>query len=104
MDAVGFIGLGNMGSGMAGNIQQAGYPLVVYDTRPEAMRPFLEREVRPAKSPAEVAQLSEIIFTSLPGPKEVEEVTIGAQGCWKASRRAHLRRACDQATDRDSAD
>jgi 3-hydroxyisobutyrate dehydrogenase-like beta-hydroxyacid dehydrogenase len=27
MDTVGFIGLGNMGSGMAGNIQKAGYPL-----------------------------------------------------------------------------
>jgi 3-hydroxyisobutyrate dehydrogenase len=80
MDTVGFIGLGNMGGGMAGNIQKAGYPLVVYDTRPEAMRPFLEREARPAKSPAEVAQLSEIIFTSLPGPKEVEAVAIGTQG------------------------
>jgi 3-hydroxyisobutyrate dehydrogenase-like beta-hydroxyacid dehydrogenase len=80
MDTVGFIGLGNMGGGMAGNIQKAGYPLVVYDTRPEAMRPFLEREARPAKSPAEVAQLSEIIFTSLPGPKEVEAVAVGTQG------------------------
>jgi 3-hydroxyisobutyrate dehydrogenase-like beta-hydroxyacid dehydrogenase len=80
MDTVGFIGLGNMGSGMAGNIQKAGYPLVVYDTRPEAMRPFLEREARPVRSPAEVAQLSEVIFTSLPGPKEVEAVAIGAQG------------------------
>ncbi|HEX2186347.1 MAG TPA: NAD(P)-binding domain-containing protein, partial [Chloroflexota bacterium] len=28
MDTVGFIGLGNMGSGMAGNLQKAGYPLV----------------------------------------------------------------------------
>jgi 3-hydroxyisobutyrate dehydrogenase len=80
MDTVGFIGLGNMGSGMAGNLQQAGYPLVVYDTRPEAMQPFLEREARPARSPAEVAQLSDIILTSLPGPKEVEAVAIGAQG------------------------
>jgi 3-hydroxyisobutyrate dehydrogenase len=80
MDTVGFIGLGNMGSGMAGNLQKAGYPLVVYDTRPEAMRPFLEREARPARSPAEVAQLSEVILTSLPGPKEVEAVATGAQG------------------------
>jgi 3-hydroxyisobutyrate dehydrogenase-like beta-hydroxyacid dehydrogenase len=37
MDTVGLIGLGNMGSGMAGNIQQAGYALMVYDTRPEAV-------------------------------------------------------------------
>jgi 3-hydroxyisobutyrate dehydrogenase-like beta-hydroxyacid dehydrogenase len=42
MDTVGFIGLGNVGSGMAGNIQKAGYPLIVYDTWPEAMRPCLK--------------------------------------------------------------
>ena len=35
METVGFIGLGNMGSGMAGNIQKADYPLVVYDLRTE---------------------------------------------------------------------
>ncbi len=80
METVGFIGLGNMGTGMAGNIQKAGYPLVVYDIQPAAMKPFLEREARPARSPAEVAQLSDIIFTSLPGPQEVEAVAIGPQG------------------------
>jgi 3-hydroxyisobutyrate dehydrogenase len=56
---------------MAGHLHKAGYPLVVYDTRPEAMRPFLEREARPARSPAEVAQLSEVIVTALPGPKGI---------------------------------
>ena len=48
--------------------------------RPEGMRPFLEREARPARSPAEVAQRSDIILTSLPGPNEVEARAIGAQG------------------------
>ena len=42
METVGFIGLGNMGGGMAGNIQKAGYQMVVYDLREEATRPFLE--------------------------------------------------------------
>jgi 3-hydroxyisobutyrate dehydrogenase-like beta-hydroxyacid dehydrogenase len=80
METVGFIGLGSMGSGMAGNIHKAGYPLVVYDIREEAMRPFLEREARPARSAAEVARLSDVIFSSLPGPKEVEAVAVGAHG------------------------
>ena len=31
METIGFIGLGNMGGGMAGNIQKAGYPMIVYD-------------------------------------------------------------------------
>ena len=80
METVGFIGLGNMGSGMAGNIQKADYPLVVYDIRQEVTRRFADQGARPANSPAEVARLSDVTFTSLPGPKEVEEVATGAQG------------------------
>ena len=77
METVGFIGLGNMGAGMAGNIQKAGYPMVVHDTREGATRPFLEMGARLASSPAEVGRLGDVTFTSLPGPKEVEEVFTG---------------------------
>jgi 3-hydroxyisobutyrate dehydrogenase-like beta-hydroxyacid dehydrogenase len=80
METVGFIGLGNMGSGMAGNIQKADYPMVVFDLRLEITRPFVDRGARVAASPAEVARQSDVIFTSLPGPKEVEAVATGAQG------------------------
>ena len=80
MDTVGFIGLGNMGSGMAINLQNKGYLNVVYDVREEAARPFLEAGARLASSPAEVAELSDVICSSLPGPKEVEEVALGPQG------------------------
>lgn len=80
METVGFIGLGNMGMGMAGNIQKADYPMVVYDLRQTAIQPFVSNGARQASSPAEVASLSEVIFTSLPGPKEVEEVATGKDG------------------------
>ena len=80
METVGFIGLGNMGGGMAGNIQKAGYPMVVYDLREEAARPLLDGGARLANSPAEVARLSDVTFTSLPGPAEVEEVATGSEG------------------------
>lgn len=80
METVGFIGLGNMGSGMAGNIQKADYPMVVYDIRAEITKPFIDQGARLATSPAEVASLCEVTFTSLPGPKEVEHVALGAQG------------------------
>src|SRR5499433_2417230 len=80
METVGFIGLGNMGSGMGGNIQKADYPMVVYDIRDSAMQPFVTNGARTASSPAEVARLSDVVFTSLPGPKEVEEVATGASG------------------------
>lgn len=80
METVGFIGLGNMGGGMAGNIQKAGYPMVVYDIREEATKPLLEGGARLASSPAEVARLSDITLTSLPGPNEVEQVATGLEG------------------------
>lgn len=80
METVGFIGLGNMGGGMAGNIQKADYPMVVFDVRQTVVQPFVERGARAAGSPAEIARQCEVIFTSLPGPKEVEAVALGAQG------------------------
>src|SRR2546428_9416246 len=80
METVGFIGLGNMGMGMGGNIQKADYPMVVFDIRDSAMQPFVKNGARSASSPAEVARLSDVVFTSLPGPKEVEEVATGTGG------------------------
>ena len=80
METIGFIGLGNMGSRMAGNIQKSGYPLVVYDVREEVTKPFLDKGARLGGSPAEVARLSDVTFTSLPGPAELEAVAVGPQG------------------------
>ena len=86
METVGFIGLGNMGGGMAANIQRAGHPMVVYDLREEVARPLLDGGARLANSPSEVAGLSDITFTSLPGPKEVAEVALGDQGILEGIR------------------
>ena len=80
MKVVGFIGLGNMGSGMAKNIQEAGYSLVLHDIRREVTDPFLEQGARLASSPAEVARQSDVTLSSLPGPAEVEEVAVGPHG------------------------
>ncbi len=86
METVGFIGLGNMGGGMANNIQKAGYPLVVYDVREGAARPFLEAGASLGSSPADVASRSDVTLTSLPGPREVELVSIGLEGILEGSK------------------
>ena len=80
METIGFIGLGNMGGGMAGNIQKAGYPMVVYDLREEATLPFLEAGARLGSWPADVAERCDVTLTSLPGPREVELVAAGIGG------------------------
>ncbi len=80
METVGFIGLGRLGTPMAANIQKAGYPMVVHDVREGATRPLLEGGAKLAASPAEVAGLSEIVCTSLPRPRDVEDVALGSGG------------------------
>ena len=77
---VGFIGLGNMGSGMAANVRKAGHELTVHDLRREAATPFLEDGARWADTPKEVATKSDVVLTSLPGPREVETVALGKDG------------------------
>jgi 3-hydroxyisobutyrate dehydrogenase-like beta-hydroxyacid dehydrogenase len=74
---VGFIGLGIMGAGMAANLQKAGYALVVNDVRRNAANAHLEAGATWADSPKTLAAQCQVIFTSLPGPPEVEAVGLG---------------------------
>ena len=77
---VGFIGLGTMGGSMAFNTIQGGHELVVHDIRRESATRHLEAGATWADSPREVAEVSDIVFTSLPGPTEVEAVFLGDDG------------------------
>jgi 3-hydroxyisobutyrate dehydrogenase len=77
---IGFVGLGNMGGPMALNLIKAGHALSVYDVRREAAAPHLAAGARWADSPAAVAAECELVMTSLPGPKEIEEVALGEGG------------------------
>ena len=65
---IGFIGLGIMGGSMAANLQRAGHEVHAHDLRK------VEGFPRWAASPAEAARGAEVVFTSLPGPAEVEAV------------------------------
>ena len=76
---VGFIGLGTMGASMALNVRAAGYDLVVNDIRREAGAPHLKAGAAWRESAREVAEAADIVFTSLPGPQEVEEVALGGE-------------------------
>jgi 3-hydroxyisobutyrate dehydrogenase-like beta-hydroxyacid dehydrogenase len=73
---VGFIGLGTMGRHMAANLQKAGHELVVHDIRREAAEAHVKAGARWADSPRAVAEASEVVFTSLPEPRDVEAVAL----------------------------
>ena len=77
---LGFIGLGNMGGFMALNLLKAGHALTVHDLHEEAAARHLELGAAWAGSPQAVAAASEIVFTSLPGPAEVERVLLAETG------------------------
>ena len=77
---VGFIGLGTMGAGMAANLQKAGYKLVVHDIRQDSATPHLKAGAKWADTPKALAAQCQVIFTSLPGPPEVEAVALGSNG------------------------
>ena len=83
---VGFIGLGTMGSSMALNTLKGGYELIVHDLNRDAAAPHLEAGATWADSPRQVAAASDVVFTSLPGPPEVEAVALGDNGLVQGAR------------------
>lgn len=83
---IGFVGLGIMGASMAANLQKAGYDVTVHDARPEAAASHRANGAHWARSPAELATTSDVIFLSLPGPPEVEAVVFGHDGLADAVR------------------
>ncbi|MBS0242501.1 MAG: NAD(P)-dependent oxidoreductase [Proteobacteria bacterium] len=78
--ATGFIGIGNMGLPMAGQLLDGGEELVVHDKREDALKPLLDRQARPAKSPREVADRCPITIVSLPTLPALREVVLGKDG------------------------
>lgn len=78
-DVIGFVGIGAMGTPMAGNLARAGYKLVVYDldaTRAAALASA--HGVAVAKSLAELGAAADIIITMLPDGKAVRAALCGS--------------------------
>src|SRR3954469_24242855 len=71
---VGFIGLGTLGASMALNAPKAKHQLIVNDLRRDAAAPHIKGGAEWADTPRGVAEKSEVILTSLPGPREVEAI------------------------------
>lgn len=63
--SVACIGLGRMGTGIAANIQKAGFPLVVYNRSAEKTKPFVNAGAKAAGSPREAAATADIVLTNL---------------------------------------
>ena len=77
---IGFIGLGTMGAFMAANLQKSQYKLVVLDVRRDAAKQHLDNGAEWGDTPQSIAEQCDVVFTSLPGPPEVEQVVFGPDG------------------------
>jgi len=81
---IGFIGLGNMGSGMAANLlaycQREGHQLSVLDINPAAVALLEAKGATAASSAGALAAASEVLFTSLPSSKEINALALGDAG------------------------
>jgi 3-hydroxyisobutyrate dehydrogenase-like beta-hydroxyacid dehydrogenase len=84
---VGFIGLGTMGGRMATNLQKAGYKLVVHDLHRQAASHHLNAGAAWAESPAALASQVDVMFTSLPEPRDVEAVALGPDGLVQGAKK-----------------
>ena len=83
---LGFVGLGIMGKPMARNLLKAGYQVVAYDVRREALDEVVNDGATAGRSPRDVAAASDVLITMLPDSPEVEAVYTGPDGAFEAAR------------------
>lgn len=75
---VGFVGVGNMGNPMAGQLVKAGFDVTVFDVRSEVAQAFVAQHGgRAARSLVEVAADAQAVITMLPNDKVVRKAVLG---------------------------
>lgn len=88
---IGFIGLGVMGGPMCRNIvKKHPVPVHAFDLNSAALHDLADAGAQAARSIADVAAASDIVFLSLPGGKQVEQVCFGQDGIAGAARRGSI--------------
>ena len=86
-DRIGFIGLGNMGSGMAANLLAKGWPLTVFANRSrEALERLVKDGATEAATPRELALASDVVILCVTGSPQVEQVLKGTDGLLAAGK------------------
>jgi 3-hydroxyisobutyrate dehydrogenase len=75
-----------MGGGIALNIRKAGHEVVVNDVREEAAARHIEAGCVWADTPKAVGEAADVVFTSLPGPVEMQAVGLGPDGLIEGMR------------------
>src|SRR5437762_7813349 len=83
---LGFIGLGAMGSRMAGRLLAAHHDVVVYNRTPERTRPLEQRGAKVAATAQQLAAGVEMVFSSVANDAALEQVMFGPDGALAGAR------------------
>ncbi|ASR34738.1 2-hydroxy-3-oxopropionate reductase [Prauserella marina] len=87
---IGFIGLGIMGSPMAGHLAAAGHRVTGYDVASEALDTLVADGGIAASSVAEAVEGADVVITMLPDHPQVEQVVLGEGGVLATARKEAL--------------
>jgi 3-hydroxyisobutyrate dehydrogenase-like beta-hydroxyacid dehydrogenase len=77
---IGFVGLGAMGRGLAGNLLRKGFDVTVWDLAPVAIDAMVAQGAKRAASVAELARNTDVICSMVPDAPDVRRVALGADG------------------------
>jgi 3-hydroxyisobutyrate dehydrogenase-like beta-hydroxyacid dehydrogenase len=83
---IGFIGLGQMGAGMARNLGASTGPFFIYDASPNALAAFADTDAIVADTAAAMADNCDLLFLCLPSAREVNAVIFDAGGLAESAR------------------
>lgn len=93
---IGWIGTGVMGAAMAGHLQKAGYPLTVFNRSRGKAQSLLDGGAAWGETPEAVAAASDIVFSIVGFPQDVENVILGPQGALQGLKPGGI--LCDMTT------
>ncbi|MBU1713610.1 MAG: NAD(P)-dependent oxidoreductase [Proteobacteria bacterium] len=77
---IGWIGTGVMGQSMCRHLMDKGFAMTVYNRSRDKAESLIDKGAKWVSSPSEVAKASDVVFTMLGFPKDVEEVYMGKEG------------------------
>lgn len=97
---IGWIGTGVMGSSMAGHLLDAGYTVSVFNRTASRAQPLVDRGARLCTSPREVGSCSDVVFSIVGYPSDVESVLAGENGVLAGMAAGGL--ICDMTTSSPS--
>jgi 3-hydroxyisobutyrate dehydrogenase len=97
---IGWVGIGVMGRSMCGHLLKAGHPVSVYTRTREKAVDLLSAGASWCDTPAHVARGSDVVFTMVGFPSDVEQVYMGKEGILSEVRAGTV--VCDMTTSEPS--